>query len=250
MLFGERYTPLKLRWEGNVKEASFRSLTAQAEAAAAAYRLQVLEIVNESTKTKRVIIKLCSDSEICLQMELGFHKGRDLDITYAWPIRWPRAEKMLNDLRPPSPYDMSGWDAEVRAEINEARNTLYPIAQLRLEHGGYFSSPNRERFEFTELNRIQPLLEEMLCVTMRAVDQQFHAYCDPDRLALLALEPDSETLLLTTPMAVGAMLVAAGKRKEFTAWKEAYTSGDLRGHRHPPVMAHYIAGFEQRLSEV
>jgi hypothetical protein len=200
------------------------SIDVLAEAASAVVNqrgIKVLKIVTEGTTTRRVLFELCRGPEISLQSELGFHLQKDRGVLVTWtlPLRWPRAEEMLRDLRPPSPY---GADV-LTAEVLEARAMLYPIAQLRIdEDPAYFARPSPVKLAPTELETISALVGDVVEILVKRVAPEFCSYCDIDELSRMAVEPEAKSRLLMAPMDIPTILAAAGKRQEFEAWREAY----------------------------
>jgi hypothetical protein len=188
--------------------------------------LKVLGNVAEGTRTRRLIFELCHGSQISLQVEFGFHikKDRTLLITWTSSLRWLVPEEMLRDLRPPSPYG-----SEVSTpEVLEARNMLYPIAQLRVcEDPTYFARPSPVGFLPSEVSVIPDFVANAVDILVEKVSREFCYYCDIDELSRAAMEPEMKSRLLMAPMNVAAILVAAGKRREFEAWRDSYRNGLL-----------------------
>jgi len=212
--------------------------------------LEVLGNVTEGTTTRRLMFELCRGSQISLQPEFGFHLQKDRTVRVTWTIalRWPIAEEMLRDLRPPSPY---GPDV-LTPQVLEARSTLYPIAQLRVcEDPAYFARPSPARFAPSEFSTMPDLVANVLDILVGRVASEFCSYCDIDELGQVAVEPEAKSRLLMAPMNVAAILVAARKRHEFEAWREAYRNGFVgprfRGREVNEWHEQYMSSLEGRL---
>jgi hypothetical protein len=212
---------------------------------AKARALKVLAVLAEGTRTRRVVVELCHGPEISLQTRFGFHAEKDgtLSVTYSTVVRWPRAEEIERDLRPPPPGD----PATFTPEMLEAQNALYPIASLRVHDGSkYFDPPSPVRFASSEFEMIPALLAEVVDVLVEKVIPQFFCYCDADQLARAAPEPLAKTRLEMPPMSVATILAAAGKKQEFRMWREAYRNGFI-GKRKGRQTDDYMSALESRL---
>ena len=186
--------------------------------------LKVLGNVTEGATTRRLIFELCRGSQISLQPEFGFHLQKDRTVLVAWrtALRWPNAEEMLRDLRPPSPYGPE----VLTPEVVEARNMLYPIAQLLVcDDTAYFTRASPVRFRPSEFNTIPDLIANVVENLVEKVAPNFSSYCEIEELCRVVVEPEAKSRLLMPPMNVAAILVAAGKRHEFEAWREAHRKG-------------------------
>jgi hypothetical protein len=194
------------------------------QALAKARALKVLAVATEGTRTRRIVVELCHGPEISLQTSFGFHaeKNGTLSVTYSTVVRWPRAEEIERDLRPPLPGD----PATFTPHMLEGRNALYPIALLRIDGDSeYFDRPNPARFASSEFEMIPALLAEIVDVLVEKVIPEFSCYCDVDQLARAAPEPLAKSRLEMPPMTVPTILAAAGKMQEFRTWREAYRKG-------------------------
>ncbi|WP_316178808.1 hypothetical protein [Bradyrhizobium sp. SZCCHNRI1009] len=181
--------------------------------------LAVRGTVVEGRRTRRLIIELCRGPEIRLEAEFGFHiqKRGALHVTWTTWFRWPKPEEMLRDLRPPSPYD--GPDVP---EIRKARTQLYAIAGLRPvnDHKSnhvYFFPPEADAVRCHLVDVVDTLLQKVL--------PDFQPYCDVDIFSRAAMEPMAKSRLEMMQINVAAILAAAGKRREFEAWREACRNG-------------------------
>jgi hypothetical protein len=212
---------------------------------AKARALKVLAVLAEGTTTQRVVVELCHGPEISLQTRFGFHAQKDgtLLVTYSTVFRWPRAEEIERDLRPPPPGDPGTFTPEML----EAQNALYPIASLRIdEDSKYFDRPSPVRFASSEFEMIPALLAEVVDVLVEKVIPQFSCYCDADQLARAAPEPLAKSRLEMPPMSVATILAAAGKKQEFRIWREAYRNGFI-GKRKGRQTDDYMSALENRL---
>lgn len=197
------------------------------------------------------VVELRTGAEISLQLEFSFHERKDgaLSLIYGFLVRWPRAEQMFRDLRPPPSHDIN----ELPRAVIEYRNRLHPIAQLRIgEDKSYFSRPSPVELGASESRLIAQALAEVVDASIETVIPEYSRYCDPDELSRAAPKPERISRLLTHPMTVATILVAAGKRQEFERWRSAYRSGFMGKPRKPRVQERdeqYMAALEGRLSE-
>ncbi|XUM21196.1 hypothetical protein ACRAVF_28115 [Bradyrhizobium oligotrophicum S58] len=180
--------------------------------------LVVRGTVVEGRRTRRLTIELCPGPEISLEAEFGFHiqKSGELLVTWTTSFRWPKAEEMLRDLRPPSPY---GPDVP---EIRKARTQLYPIALLRPVND---HKSNHVYFYPPEADAIRCHLVDVVDTLLQKVLPDFQPYCDVDIFSRAAMEPMAKSRLELMEINVAAILAAAGKRREFEAWRKACRNG-------------------------
>jgi hypothetical protein len=216
-----------------------------------AQELKLLCTVADDSKVS-AIVELWTGAEISLQSRFAFHERRDgaLSLVYDFLVRWPRAEQMFRNLQPPPSYDIN----ELPREVIEWRNRLHPIAQLRIsEDKSYFSRPSPIELEASEPKLIAQVLAELVDASIERVIPEYSRYCDPNELVRAALEPEPISRLLTPPMSIATILVAAGKRQEFERWRSAYRSGFMgKPTRKPRVQERdeqYMAALEGQLSE-
>jgi hypothetical protein len=216
---------------------------------AKARALNVLAVLAEGTRTRRAVVELSHGPEISLQTGFGFHAQKDgtLSVTYSTVVRWPRAEEIIRDLRPPPPGDPGTFTPEML----EAQNALYPIALLRVdEDSKYFDRPSPVRFASSEFEMIPGLLAEVVDVLVEKVIPQFSCYCDADQLARAAPEPLAKSRLDMQPMCVATILAAAGKKQEFWIWREAYRNGFIGSaiarRKALPHLERYMSALESR----
>ncbi|MGJ4996363.1 hypothetical protein ACQR0Z_18200 [Bradyrhizobium sp. HKCCYLS3077] len=186
--------------------------------------LAVTGTVVEGRTTRRLIVELCRGSEISLEAEFGFHIQRSGELVVTWTtrFRWPKAEEMLRDLRPPSPY---GPDVP---EIRKAQTQLYPIASLC---GVNDHKSDHVRFYPPEPDAVRRHVASVVNTLLQKVVPDFHPYCDVDVFSKAAMKPMAESRLEMAETAVAASLVAAGKRREFESWREACRNGFVGGGR-------------------
>ncbi|MGJ4928553.1 hypothetical protein ACQR1I_14490 [Bradyrhizobium sp. HKCCYLS2038] len=205
--------------------------------------LAVTGTVTEGRTTRRLIIELCRGPEISLEAEFGFHikKGGELVVTWTTRFRWPKAEEMLRDLRPPSPY---GLDVP---EIRKARTQLYPIAALEMING---HKSDYVGFDPPQADAIRCHLVDVVNTLLQKVVPDFHPYCDVEVFSRAAMEPMAKSRLEMGETAVAASLVAAGKRREFESWREACRNGFVgRGRLAVNYREQYMQALESRLPD-
>jgi len=137
-------------------------------------------------------------------------------------LRWPRAEKLLKELRPDasrlfvsqsSKFDPS--EAVAYRRISKARRRIYPIAHISTKHVEF-------RFESIDEAMRSPKLDQAVNELREEIVPRFSAYCDLENLARMVIVPAKESYLHIHPMNVATTLAAAGRRRDFEAWREAY----------------------------
>ena len=183
--------------------------------------LKVLDIERESdVDVFRLGIELSRGPEISLEARFssGNDAGAGIYLARSLALRWPSAERLLKDLRTQRdatrPFELQTADVEHARKIREARQRLYPIAQIWTLGGPL-------RFESPETALNSPLLSQAADNIREEVIPKFSSYCDIDRLASAVLAPTGETHLQMLPVSIAAVLVAAGRQQEFLDWREA-----------------------------
>ena len=185
--------------------------------------LKVLRTIVEGARTRRLVLELCRREEIWLESGFGLHvlKDRRLSVTYTIWVRWPRAETMLRDARPPSPYGESAMIPQVL----EARSMLYPIAGLTLGGDPAYFARDEASFAPSQFDLIPELFSQVVNILVDRVVPEFCGYCDPHELARAATQPEAKSRLLMSHITVAAILAAAGKAQEFETWRQACRHG-------------------------
>jgi hypothetical protein len=158
--------------------------------------------------------------EISLEAEFGFHikKGGALLVTWTTWFRWPKPEEILRDLRPQSPFSPDV------PEVRKAQTQLYPMAVLRVVND---HKSNHVYFYPPEADALRCHLVDVVDTLLRNVVLDFRSYCDIDIFSRVATEPMAKSRLELGEIVVkvAAILAAAGKRREFEAWREACRNG-------------------------
>jgi hypothetical protein len=128
------------------------------------------------------------------------------------------------------------------------RNRLWSIALLTIDRRGlYFKRHSPVSFGASEVEKIPKFLTHVTDALVETVIPAFSGYCDVSELARAAPLPEQESWLLISPRNVAAILVAAGKRQEFEAWKRAYRKGAFG--KPTPIDDHYMTALQTQLPQ-
>jgi hypothetical protein len=168
---------------------------------------------------------------IQIRFSLGENRIGGLVLHRSVTLRWPRAEEMLRELWPEfsdtEEQLLRGKGATDKAiqRSRDQRAELRPIVWLMMADSDLtVFTPERA------LN--SPLLAQAVNAVVTEVIPKYSTYCDIERLVSAVLEPPNLREFYANPVDAATILVAAGKRREFFAWRDDFIH--LRKNWKPP----------------